>query len=68
MHFVRYNGQIATIVKNGPELTAENPGSDLNDHVGLWFGETTEAGQPIVYTIPAEYAEEAERVLPVFRH
>ena len=68
MHFVRYNGQIATIVKSGPELTAEAPGSDLNDHLGLWFGETTPAGQPIVYTIPAEYVQAAEQVQPVFRH
>ena len=68
MQFIRFNSQIAMIVKTGPELTAENPGSDLDDHLGLWFGETEETGQPIVHTIPAEYVNDAEKVEPIFRH
>lgn len=68
MHFIRFNSQIAAIVKTGTELMAENPGCDLDDHLGLWFGEATESGQPIVHTIPAEYINQAEQVEPTFRH
>lgn len=68
MRFVRYNGQIAAVVSSGPELTAQHPGSDLDDHLGLWFGETSETGRPIVYTIPAEYVNDQAVVEPDYRH
>jgi hypothetical protein len=68
MKFVRYNGNTAVIAMNGNELSDEHPESDLSDHLGLWFGEVTEDGRPIVYTIPAEYVEQAEVMLPECRH
>ncbi|SFI09117.1 hypothetical protein [Planctomicrobium piriforme] len=68
MKFVRYNDQVAVIVKSGQELLAENPGSDLDNHLGLWFGEVNEAGRPIVYTIPEEHVDAAETVSPIYQH
>jgi hypothetical protein len=68
MRFVRYNGQVAAVVKSGRELSAENPQSDLDDHVGLWFGETDDEGRPIVHTIPAEISEQCEALTPRYQH
>ncbi|MCA8985670.1 MAG: hypothetical protein R3C12_04165 [Planctomycetaceae bacterium] len=68
MRFVRYNGQVAIIARNGQELCADYPESDLSDHLGLWFGEVNANGQPIVYTIPTEYVEEGETISPEYRH
>ena len=68
MAFVRYNGMVAAIVKSGRDLVAEHQGSDLDDHLGLWFGEVNEAGQPVVYIIPAEYVQQAEAISPDYRH
>jgi ABC-type glycerol-3-phosphate transport system substrate-binding protein len=68
MKFVRYNGNTAVIAMNGQELTDEHPGSDLSDHLGLWFGDVTEDGRPIIYTIPAEYVGQAEMIPPDYRH
>ena len=53
---ILYNGRPCVVVKTGQQLTDEQPGSDLLDHVGVWFGEV-EGGKPIVYTIPADYVE-----------
>ncbi len=68
MKFVRYNGQIAAIVKSGQELVVEMPESDLDDHLGLWFGEFNDEGRPIVHTIPAKYADESQQVFPIYQH
>ena len=68
MTFVRYNGQVAVIVKSGPDLTAEHQGRDLDDHLGLWFGEVNESGRPIVYTIPREYVEQSPIESPDYQH
>ncbi len=68
MRFVRYNGKVAVVVCSGPALTAAHPGSDLDDHLGLWFGETSEEGRPIVYTIPAGYVDDPPGVAPEWRH
>lgn len=68
MNFVRYNGMVAVIVKSGSDLTAELQVSELDDHLGLWFGEVNETGQPVVCTIPAEYVQQAEAVSPDYRH
>lgn len=68
MRFVRYNDKVAVIAQSGPELSTDHPGSDLSDHLGLWFGEVDDEGHPIVYTIPAEYVEVAETIRPVYRH
>ena len=68
MDFVRYNGKVAVIVKTGEELIADHPGSDLEDHLGVWFGEANEEGKPIVYTIPAEYVLQCEAISPNYVH
>lgn len=68
MRFVVYDGKVAAVVSSGPELTAAHPGSDLDDHLGLWFGEVSEEGRPIVYTIPAAYVDEMAAVAPAWRH
>jgi hypothetical protein len=26
-----------------------------DEHIGVWFGTTTETGSPVIYTVPAEY-------------
>lgn len=36
------------------------------DHVGVWFGTTTDSGSPIVCTIPAEYFTTAPE--PTIQH
>lgn len=68
MKFVRHNGQLGIIVKSGNELTADIFDSDLDDHLGLWFGEADEAGRPIVYTIPAEYVAQIEVIVTRYQH
>ena len=68
MAFVRYNGQVAVIVQSGSDLMMVYPDSGLDDHLGLWFGEMHDDGRPVVYTIPKEYVDQAEAVVPVYRH
>ncbi|MCE9630936.1 MAG: hypothetical protein K8S94_09540 [Planctomycetia bacterium] len=68
MRFVRYNGQVAAVVRRGTELTAENPGSDLDEHLGLWFGREDGNGNPIVLTIPAECVDACETLTPTYQH
>lgn len=66
MRFVVYNGLVAAVVKTGIELSAD--GNDLDDHLGLWFGEKGINGDPIVYIIPAEYVESCPVLEPTYRH
>lgn len=68
MRFVLYDGKCAAVVSSGAELTAAHPGSDLDDHLGLWFGEVAEDGRPIVYTIPAAYVDDMPTREPQYRH
>lgn len=65
--FVRYNGLPAVVVRDGAECTAE-AGGELDDHLGLWFGEVDRDGSPLVYTIPTEYVLEQQPLNPVFLH
>jgi hypothetical protein len=62
---ILYNSKPAVVVKNGKQLTAAQ--SDMNDHLGLWFGEVSAQGEAIVYTIPAEYVT-LEPAPIVYRH
>jgi hypothetical protein len=68
MTFVRYNGLVGIIARNGQELVAENPASGLSDHLGVWFGEVDDTGHPIVCAIPAEYIKAAEVVPAAYQH
>jgi hypothetical protein len=65
--FVRYNGSLAVVVRDGAECTAE-AGGDLDDHVGLWFGESSADGRPIVWTIPLDCVVSQPSVVPEFAH
>jgi hypothetical protein len=65
--FVCYHGRLAVVVRDGARCTAE-AGGDLDDHLGLWFGEITAEGRPVVWTIPAEYVEVQPVVDPSFAH
>ena len=64
---IRYNGRPCVVVKTGQQLTDDQPGSDLLDHVGVWFGEV-EDGKPVIYTIPAEYVENMEVKDVIYKH
>jgi len=65
--FVLYGGALAVVVRDGAECSAE-AGGELEDHVGLWFGELTADGRPIVRTIPAELVAAQPIVAPEYQH
>jgi hypothetical protein len=65
--FVVYNGALAVVVRDGAECTAE-AGGELDDHVGVWFGEVAADGKPIVRTIPLELVTAHPIVAPAFAH
>ncbi len=37
-----------------------------DEHVGVWFGTTTETGSPVICTIPAEYI--MPTLVPTIQH
>ena len=68
MRFVRYQGRVGIIAETGREMTEKNIGSDLDDHLGLWFGDFDQAGRPVIYSIPAELVQQSEAVESVLQH
>jgi hypothetical protein len=65
--FVLYNGVLAVVVRDGVECSAEAAG-ELDDHVGVWFGELADDGRPIVWTIPLDCVLAQPVVAPEFAH
>jgi len=61
-------GQFVYLDGSGVGITVMLPhGSEVpEDHIGVWFGTTTEAGNPLICTIPAEYLISAPD--PVVQH
>lgn len=64
--FVNYCGFVGVIVRDFADLTILHP--DLDDHLGVWFGDKDDHGSPIVKTIPAEYVQSQSVVHPVYQH
>jgi hypothetical protein len=65
--FVLYDGALAVVVRDGAECSAE-AGGELDDHVGVWFGEVAADGKPIVRTIPIDCVLTQPIVAPAFAH
>ena len=65
--FVLYEGALAVVVRDGAECSAQ-AGGELDDHVGLWFGEIAADGRPIVWTIPRGLVAAQPVVAPKFAH
>jgi hypothetical protein len=65
--FVLYDGALAVVARDGAECSAE-AGGELDDHLGLWFGESDADGKPIVRTIPLELVAAQPVVEPAFAH
>ena len=68
MRFVRYQGRVGIIAEIGQEMTEKSIGSDLDDHLGLWFGDFDQTGRPVIYSIPAELVQQSEAVESVVQH
>ena len=65
--FISYNGALAVVVRDGAECSIE-AGGDLDDHLGVWFGEIAADGRPIVWTIPLDCVVAQPVVAPEFAH
>ena len=61
-------GQFVHLDGSGVGVVAMLPnGSNVPDeHIGVWFGTRTEAGNPIVCTVPAAYFKHAPE--PTIQH
>jgi hypothetical protein len=59
--FVHLDGSGVGVVAMLPE------GSNVpDDHIGVWFGTTTDSGSPIICTVPAAYFKSAPE--PTIQH
>jgi hypothetical protein len=57
---VTLNKRVGVVVFVGNEL-----GPDMEDHTGVWFGDTAK-GKPVVCTVPTEYLAKGPE--PTLKH
>lgn len=62
---VLLGSRVGIVAFTGDELRKEQPGCQLEDHTGVWFGSVEEGG-PDVRTVPTELLRPGPS--PVFKH